>query len=222
MYIDSDYIDNLIDSVNIIVMAKSKSTPFHHGDLKRVLFDIALARLDEHGAGGVTIRAVAKAAGVSHGAPVNHYKDRRALLTAIAKAQFETLLNEIDTKLAVANQGHSPRIEIFADVMTDFGFRYPHRYRLLWSADLIDHADAELLSIMDKIYDQLCTEFTKGAQGREFDKDTYAVALWAMVHGYVDLRLSGMFEPMNDSISGAPRGEAIIDMFKKIWRDQPL
>ena len=98
----------------------------------------------------------------------------------------------------------------------DFGFRYPHRYRLLWSADLIDHGDAELLSVMDRIYDRLCTEFSKALPRCEFDKDTYAIALWSMVHGYVDMRLSGMFEPLNDSISGAPRGEAIIDMFRKL------
>tara|TARA_R110001599_G_scaffold351965_1_gene585326 strand:+ start:14616 stop:15209 length:594 start_codon:yes stop_codon:yes gene_type:complete len=189
--------------------------PFHHGDLKRVLFDVALALLDEHGAGGVTIRAVAKAAGVSHGAPVNHYKDRRALLTALAKAQFDALLTGIDTRLAELNDDPGPGIEIFASAMMDFGFRYPHRYRLLWRADLIDHADPELLSVMDKIYDRLCAEFSQAVPGRKFDKDTYAVALWSMVHGYVDMRLSGMFEPLNDSISGAPRGEAIIDMFKR-------
>ena len=67
--------------------------------------------------------------------------------------------------------------------MMDFGFRYPHRYRLLWSADLVDHADAELLSVMDRIYGRLCTEFSKAVPGRKFDKDTYAVALWSMVHG---------------------------------------
>lgn len=188
--------------------------PFHHGDLKRVLFDVALARLDEHGPSGVTIRAVAKAVGVSHGAPVNHYKDRRALLTALAKAQFDTLLTEIDTRLAELNDDPGPRVEIFASAMMDFGFRYPHRYKLLWSADLIDHTDAELLSVMDRIYDQLCAEFSIAVPGRKFDKDTCAVALWSMVHGYVDMRLSGMFEPLNDSISGAPRGEAIIDMFR--------
>lgn len=189
--------------------------PFHHGDLKRVLFDVALARLDEHGASGVTIRAVAKAAGVSHGAPVNHYKDRRVLMTALAKAQFDALLAKIDTRLAELNDDPTAGIEIFASTIMDFGFRYPHRYRLLWSADLIDHADAELLSVMDRIYDRLCTELSKAVPGREFDKDTYAVALWSMVHGYVDMRLSGMFEPLNDSISGAPRGEAIIDMFRR-------
>jgi AcrR family transcriptional regulator len=190
--------------------------PFHHGDLKRVLFDAALALLDEHGAGGVTIRAVAKAAGVSHGAPVNHYKDRRALLTALAKAQFDTLLTEIVTRLADLNDESGSGIEIFASAMMDFGFRYPNRYRLLWRADLIDHAEPELLEIMDGIYDRLCAEFSKAVPTRKFDKDTYAVALWSMVHGYVDMRLSGMFEPLNDSISGAPRGEAIIDMFRKL------
>lgn len=195
-------------------MAKIK--PFHHGDLKRGLFEAALALLDEHGAGGVTIRAVAKAAGVSHAAPVNHYKDRRALLTALAKAQFDALLIEIDAQLAMLNDDASPGIEVFASAIMEFGFRYPHRYRLLWSADLIDHADAELLSVMDRIYDRLCAEFSNAVPGRSFDKDTYAVALWSMVHGYVDMRLSGMFEPFNDSISGAPRGEAIIDMFKKL------
>ena len=67
-------------------MAKSNS--FHHGDLKRSLIDVAISLLDQHGIPGVTIRAVARGAGVSHSAPVNHYKDRRALLTAITQVQF--------------------------------------------------------------------------------------------------------------------------------------
>ncbi len=194
-----------------------QSKPFHHGDLKRVLFDVALARLDEHGPSGVTIRAVAKAAGVSHGAPVNHYKDRRALLTALAKAQFGILLTNIDARLADLNDDPGPRIEAFANVIMDFGFRYPHRYGLLWSADLIDHEDAEMLPIMDAIYERLCVEFSNALPGRSFDKDTYAVALWSMVHGYVDMRLSGMFEPLNDSVSGAPRGQAITELFKQFF-----
>ncbi len=69
---------------------------------------------------------------------------------------------------------------------------------------------------MDRMYDMLCDEFTKAMPGREFDTDTYAVALWSMLHGYVDMRLSGMFEPKNDSVSDTPRGEAIIDLFRKL------
>ena len=194
-------------------MAKSKS--FHHGDLKRVLFDVALARLDKHGAEGVTIRAVARDAGVSHGAPVNHYPDRRALLTALAKAQFETLLGEIEARLQNEVGHDGPRIDAFADAIIDFGLRYPHRYRLLWRPDLIDHQDPELLAVMDQIYDQLCAVMSKGTEDSGFDKETYAVAFWSMLHGYVDMRLSGMFEPLNDKVSGAPRREAIVELFRK-------
>ncbi len=213
-YIDGVYIDIKIDAVNMWVMAQA--TPFHHGDLKRVLFDVALARLDEDGASGVTIRAVAKAAGVSHGAPVNHYKDRRTLLTALAKAQFDALLTDIETRLDALDPEPGPRIDAFASSVMDFGFRYPHRYRLLWNADLIDHSDAELLAVMDRIYDKLCAEFSNAVPSRKFDKDTHAVALWSMVHGYVDMRLSGMFEPLSDSVSGAPRGEAIVDLCRSM------
>ena len=194
-------------------MAKSKS--FHHGDLKRVLFDVALARLDKHGVGGVTIRAVASDAGVSHGAPVNHYPDRRALLTALAKAQFETLLADIETRLQEKDGHDGPRIDVFANTIIDFGLRYPRRYLLLWRPDLIDHREPELLAVMDQIYDLLCTVMSNGTEDSGFDKDTYAVALWSMLHGYVDMRLLGMFEPLKDSASGAPRSEAIVELFRK-------
>lgn len=179
------------------------------------MFDAALARLDKHGIEGVTIRAVASDAGVSHGAPVNHYPDRRALLTALAKAQFETLLTEIDTGLQQKTRRRGPRIDVFANAIIDFGFRYPHRYQLLWRADLVDHADPELLAVMDQIYDHLCATMEKSADGSGFDKHTYAVAFWSMLHGYVDMHLSGMFEPLKDTVSGAPRREAIVGLFRR-------
>lgn len=196
-------------------MVKANSKSFRHGDLKRVLFDVALARLDAEGVEGVTIRAVARDAGVSHGAPVNHYPDRRALLTAIAKAQFETLAAEIEARLQEKRATDGPRIEAFAEAIIDFGLRYPHRYRLLWRPDLIDQSEPALLAVMDRIYDTLCEVLSEGSEDSGFDQDTYAVALWSMLHGYVDMRLSGMFEPAKDRLSGAPRREAIVDLFRK-------
>ena len=186
---------------------------FHHGDLKRVLFEAALALLDEHGASGVTIRAVARAAGVSHGAPVNHYKDRRTLLTAIATHQFELIRERIDRALVRAGNDPKARARVFLDVLMDFGFEFPHRYQLLWRADLVDHEHPQLLTIMDGVYDQLCEEIDAIPSRTKNDNDTIAVALWSMVHGYVDMRLSGMFVPLNDEKSGQPRREAMLDLF---------
>ncbi len=196
-----------------------KSNTFHHGDLKRALYDVALSLLDQHGVSGVTIRAVARAAGVSHSAPVNHYKDRRALLTAIAQGQFEFILNEIETslnkldKLGIAPTEQKDRIKVFANAIMDFGFSYPHRYQLLWRADLIDHEDPALLVVMDKVYDKLCFEIERGMPDANVDKDTVAVALWSMAHGYVDMRLSGMFSPLDDTVIDKPRRYAMLELF---------
>ena len=193
-------------------MAKPKS--FHHGDLKRALFDAALALLDRDGVDGVTIRAVARETGVSHGAPVNHYRDRKTLLTALAHRQFEDILNSVEKGLSDAAVASNAWIEVFANALLDFGFRYPHRYKLLWRGDLIDLQDPELLKVMDQIYDRLCDEVERTMPKAEFDRDTVAVALWSMVHGYLDMRLSEMFVRVNDKVSGKPRETALIDLFK--------
>lgn len=191
----------------------AKSNTFHHGDLKRVLFDVAVSLLDQHGATGVTIRAVAREAGVSHSAPVNHYKDRRALLTAIAQGQFEVIFKDIESALLKVPNNQKDRIEVFAETMIEFGFRYPHRYQLLWRGDLIDHEDPPLLTVMDNIYDQLCYEIERSVHGVKVDRDTIAVALWSMWHGYIDMRLSGMFSPFDDKTTGKPRHRAMTDLF---------
>jgi len=195
-----------------------KSKPFHHGNLKRVLFDVAVLLLDQHGVTGVTIRAVARAAGCAHSAPVNHYKDRRALLTAIVQAQFELILKDIDSALTAMTANQKGRIEVFADTMIEFGFKYPHRYQLLWRGDLIDHEDPALLAVMDNIYDQLCNEIERTAHGVKVDRDTIAVALWSMWHGYIDMRLSGMFSPFDDDVTGKPRHRAMTDLFLSVLK----
>ena len=194
----------------------SRERKFHHGDLKRVLFDVALQLLDRDGVEGVTIRAVAREAGVSHGAPVNHYRDRKALLTALVKRQFETILNCVEKGLSEASASSNVWIEVFAKALLDFGFQYPHRYKLLWRGDLINLQDPELSKTMDQIYDRLCDEIERALPAAEFDRDTVAVALWAMIHGYLDMRLSGMFVPFDDKVSGKPREAALIDLFKML------
>ena len=79
-------------------MARTRT--FHHGNLRQALLEAALDLLDAEGTAGVTIRAAAAKAGVSHAAPANHFKDRKALLTAVAKTQFELISERINSGLA--------------------------------------------------------------------------------------------------------------------------
>jgi AcrR family transcriptional regulator len=65
---------------------------YHHGDLRRALLDVVLRMAAEAGdVSEVTLREVAKRAGVSHNAPYRHFEDKDALLAAIATEGFEKL-----------------------------------------------------------------------------------------------------------------------------------
>src|SRR5688572_22587782 len=64
---------------------------YHHGDLKRALLDAALKILREEGLEELTLRATARATGVSQTAPYRHFSDRTALLAGVAEDGFRRL-----------------------------------------------------------------------------------------------------------------------------------
>ena len=187
---------------------------FHHGNLKQALLETSEVLLDLHGPDGVTIRAVAREVGVSHAAPVNHYKDRQALLTALATTLFNALLVKVRNKLSNKSLTANERVSVFATVLFDYAMAHPNRYRLLWHTGLVNHDDPELLGAMDQFYDACCAEIDGTAMSKELDNETYAIALWSMVHGYIDFRLTGMFEAKNDTVSGHPRLAAMLELFQ--------
>ena len=183
--------------------------PFHHGSLKQALLNASGTLLDTHGPEGVTIRAIAREVGVSHAAPVNHYKDRETLLTALATVLFKDLLASVKGKLSSKGLPATTRISVFATVLFEYAMAHPNRYRLLWHTGLVNHIDL----VMDQFYNACCAEIVGAGLCSGRDVETYAIALWSVVHGYTDLRLTGMFEAKNDKINGRPRLEAMLDMF---------
>ena len=80
--------------------AKSaESRPYHHGDLRRALVDAARRLLEARGPSALSLRAVAREAGVSPAAPYHHFKDKAELLDAVAHEGWEMLqLAMIDAK----------------------------------------------------------------------------------------------------------------------------
>ncbi len=204
-------------------MAKSKS--FHHGDLKRALMRSALEILDKEDVAGVTIRAVAKRAGVSHAAPANHFPDRRALLTALAAEQFAVVFDKIragiDAKTSDTRADLDPldRIAVLFDSFLTYGLEYPYRYQLLWRYDLVDHEVEIVKQPADRVYDFLVGEIEKVVDRNTVDPDTVSVTIWSMMHGYLDLRMTGMFEDRRDRISGAPRAQAMLMIVRDYLHD---
>ncbi|MFJ5541126.1 TetR/AcrR family transcriptional regulator [Micromonospora chalcea] len=157
---------------------------YHHGDLRRVLLDAAADAIAESGPAALSLRELARRAGVSHAAPAHHFGDKAGLLTAFATQGFDLLADALrqagddllDT--GVAYVGFAVRHRAHFDVM----FR-PELYR----AD-----DPELTAARARSGDVLRDRVTRHT-GREPDTD--ALAAWSIVHGFATLWLSGALPP---------------------------
>src|SRR4030095_14934141 len=71
--------------------ASNDARPYHHGDLPRALLEAAVQAIAEAGAAAVSLRELARRAGVSHAAPAHHFGDKAGLLTAVAADGFRRL-----------------------------------------------------------------------------------------------------------------------------------
>ncbi len=109
---------------------------YHHGDLKAVILAKAAALVAERGADGISLRELAREAGVSHAAPAHHFTDRRGLFTALA-AQGWRLLAEA---LAAAR----PDFIDAALAYVRFALDHPGHYAVMFDRSLVNPDDPEL------------------------------------------------------------------------------
>src|SRR3954468_24917195 len=84
---------------------KSEDGPYHHGALHAALLKAAETVLERDGLAGLTLRAVAREAGVSHAAPAHHFGDLTGLLSELAAIGFR----QFNAAMAAADSsGPSP------------------------------------------------------------------------------------------------------------------
>src|SRR5487761_2417140 len=80
-----------------------QARPYHHGDLSRALVDAGRRILEAEGPAALTLRAVAREAGVSSAAPYHHFKDKSELLNAVSMEGFSRLKTALAEALAAAH-----------------------------------------------------------------------------------------------------------------------
>src|SRR5580658_4478336 len=95
-----------------------QARPYHHGDLSRALVDAARRILEAEGPAALSLRAVAREAGVSPAAPYHHFKDKTELLEAVAHGGWEALGDSI---VEARRSAASP-----AAAMSNIGMSYLH------------------------------------------------------------------------------------------------
>ena len=94
--------------------------PYHHGNLRAVLLDEAERTLREQGIEQLSLRDLARQAGVSHAAPRRHFPDRRALLDALAEAGFARLAADVCAAIDDAGDDYETRLRAAATAYVRF------------------------------------------------------------------------------------------------------
>jgi AcrR family transcriptional regulator len=174
---------------------------YHHGDLRRALLEAGLKILREEGLEALTLRATARATGVSQTAPYRHFADRTALLAGVAEDGFRRLrLRMQQAASAPPPPGSTARqtLQALALEYFRFAFEYPAEYRLMFGSELgsrpPEALPLDLREAQESVY-----AFLRGgimrtqALGlvRAGDPGTMAFTSWALLHGLVMLVLDG-------------------------------
>jgi AcrR family transcriptional regulator len=154
---------------------------YHHGDLPGALLRAAGKMLEKEGLAGLSLREVARRAGVSHNAPYRHFPDREALLAGLAEEGFAMLGTELRKK---------PGREM-GEAYVRFALEHPQRFRLMFGGQLTLERHQGLKSAARQAYEALVSAFR--GQGGIADPEKAAAAAWSLVHGLAHLLLDGHF-----------------------------
>ncbi|MFE3202341.1 TetR/AcrR family transcriptional regulator [Embleya sp. NPDC059237] len=162
---------------------------YHHGDLRTACLRAARELLEENGSAALSLRAVARRAGVSTGAPYRHYADREALLSAVAAEGYR----ELAEHLAAAHPSPATPDEL-ADVAVAyvrFALDRPAVFRVMF-AEPCDPTNQDRVDATAAIKD-----YVRGIARAAFphgDPDALSTMVWALVHGLAFLHLDGKLD----------------------------
>lgn len=168
-------------------MGEKKKSSYHHGDLRNALVEAGEALLEREGVKGLSLRKVAKAAGVSHTAPYRHFRDKDALLGEIAREGFLALAGEM-RKAFEAHKG-SPREQFLAagSAYVRLAVDNVARTQLMFGGHLDKEVCEGLGEDAQEAYQSFYRIIEYGAAAGFYpsahDVDALALTAWSCVHG---------------------------------------
>jgi len=169
----------------------TSSRPYHHGDLRRSVLTAAVEVIEESGPGAISLRDLARRAGVSHAAPAHHFGDKAGLLTAVAVEGYRLLGDALS--------GARERTDSFLEVGVAYvRFALEHRahFEVMFRPDLYHRDDPDLLAARRASAEALYGGVTGLPEAQAGpDPLTSAVAAWSVVHGFATLWLNGVVPP---------------------------
>lgn len=194
-------------------MAKQSDTGAPAGDLRQRIVRASIELLEEQGVAALSMREVARRAGVSHQAPYHHFADCEAILGAIAEDGFR-MLHEVFAKAGRPDDRPlHERMAAGARAYIEFALDHPAHFRLMFRPELVDMercpgARAE----GDRAFDLLrhfVDEAVAAGLPPDPSKDAVLLLCWSVAHGFSCLALDG---PLAIKTPGVEREQQISEL----------
>jgi len=172
----------------------SAKEAYHHGDLRRALLEATLRLVEQHGPQGFTLRAAARAAGVSPGAPYHHFEDKEALLAAVGEEGFEMFGNALRQAARAPAPTPRMRAQNVGVAYVLFAIEHPTRFRVMVGYGVQARMKHGKLAVAALGAYQLVRDvLVNGLKAKrdEVITDAEVLGWWSVVHGLAFLAIDG-------------------------------
>ncbi|NKC00628.1 MAG: TetR family transcriptional regulator [Pseudomonadales bacterium] len=164
---------------------------YHHGELPNVIMSLALAHIEREGTEKLSLRALAREAGVSQTAPYRHFPTKKCLLAALATQGFSELGRQLRI-IIDSSQPIEERFEQMGFAYVNFALENPTTYHLMFGSVLADFSEYDMLQrAASDTYAQVqrCEAELIETKELQVDPARFGGVIWAGVHGIASLLL---------------------------------
>ncbi len=185
-----------------------KPEHYHHGNLRSALLNAAREISEEGNLEQLTLREVARRAGVSHAAPYHHFKDKAAIITALALESDERL-EDVMRNAMKGLKKPAERLNAIGVTYVLHAFEYPNEFRMLFRRDMQKvlkkgyipntKSFSVLLECVEECLENKVIQFP--------DTETGALYMWSLVHGLATLIVDG---PLSQTVTSKKQVKALV------------
>ena len=180
----------------------AETRPYHHGDLRRALVEAGRRLLEAEGGADLSLRAVAREAGVSPAAPYHHFRDKNELLDALAMEGWDQLGDQMRAALAVADPARE-RLVTLGIAYVRFSRMNPAIYRVMFACSQNNETMPEKLRD-EGAYRLVCDTLIESGLDPEDETglELAAIAVWCAAHGVAEMVGFKEFAPVQAQLGG--------------------
>jgi len=162
-------------------------------DVRTSILEASIALMNEGGLGSLSMREVARRAGVSHQAPYHYFTDREAILAELAGDGFDRLYDYMVSAIGLARNKVGDKNRAMGEAYIRFALNNPEVFRLMFRCEMVDlmrYPEAKLKA--DRCFQLVATTLGVTITDDKSNPDMAPViACWSMAHGLATLMLEG-------------------------------